>query len=138
MFVDGNHAGNKQTRRSRTGFMICMKFVAEFIAMNVSVDTLHDTKYKLMMMVIPISGPSYFYGGNMLVIHDSSNLVLTLMKKCNAIAYHALHKSEAIKESFTGHIRSEDNAANLLNKVVTGWEKNLLSLVLYDIYDGDT
>ena len=24
MFIDSNHAGNKQTRRSRTGFMIYM------------------------------------------------------------------------------------------------------------------
>ena len=42
-------------------------------------------------------------------------------------------------ESLTGHIRSEDNPADLLNKVVTGqMRRHLASLVLYDIYDGDT
>ena len=59
-------------------------------------------------------------------------------KKCIAIAYYAIHKSVAIRESLTGHIRSEDNPADLLTKVVTSYErKHFVSLVLYDIYVGD-
>ena len=55
-------------------------------------------------MGIPISGPTYFYGDSM----------LAMKMKCNMIAYHAL------RESLTGHIRSEDNLDDLLAKVVTG------------------
>ena len=59
MFIESIHAGNKQIRRSRTGFMIYMNtssftwyskkqstiessvFGAEFIALKVDVKTLH-------------------------------------------------------------------------------------------------
>ena len=63
----------------------------------------------------------------------------TLKEKCNAIAYHAIHKSVAIGELMMGHIRSEDNPAVLLTEVVIGQKRrHLVSLVLYDIYEGDT
>ena len=42
-------------------------------------------------------------------------------------------------ESLTGHIRSDDNPADLLTKIDTGQKlKHFVSLVLYDIYDEDT
>ena len=77
MFVDSDHAGDKATRRSRTGFMIYMNmalinfiskkqatvesavFGAEFVAMKHGVETLRGIRYKLRMMGVPISGPSY-------------------------------------------------------------------------------
>ena len=41
-------------------------------------------------------------------------------------------------ESLTGHLRSEDNTADLLTKVVTGQKgKHLVLLVLYDIFNED-
>ena len=90
-------------------------------------------------MGIPISGVSYVYGDNMLVIHNTSKPELTLNKKCNAIAYHAICKSAAMGESLTGHIRSKDNPANLLTRGGNGHtRKHLVSLVLYDINDVDT
>ena len=106
MFVDSNHLGNNQTRRSRTWFMIHMnmslinwyskkqstiktsEFGAEFVAMNVTL-TLHTIQYKLRLMCISISGALYIYGDNMLVIHSTSKLKSTLKKKCNAIAFPA-------------------------------------------------
>ena len=55
------------------------------------------------------------------------------------IVYHATCKSVAMKESLTEHIRSEDNPADLLTKVITGQKKkHLVSLVLYVMYDEDT
>ena len=58
---------------------------------------------------------------------------------CNAIAYHSICDSVAMGESLAGHIRSEDNPADLLTKVVIGHKgKHLVSLVLYDMYDGNT
>ena len=50
-----------------------------------------------------------------------------------------LSEPVAMRESLTGHIRSEDNPSDLLTKVVTGHKrKHLVSLVLYGIYDEDT
>ena len=73
MFLDSDHAGDKQTRRSRTRFMVFMKmspinwysqkhstieisvFGAEFVAMKVGIETLRAIQYKLRMG-ISISG----------------------------------------------------------------------------------
>ena len=74
----------------------------------------------------------------MLVINNTSKLQSTLKKKCNAIVYHAVHETMVIREKLTGYIRLEDNPADLLTKIVTGQKrKHLVSLVLYDVYDGD-
>ena len=90
-------------------------------------------------MGIFISGASNAYGDNMFVIHNTSNTVSRLKKKCNAIAYYVICKSVAMGESLTGHMRSEDNPSDLLSKIVTGHKwKHLVSLLLYDIYDEDT
>ena len=45
----------------------------------------------------------------------------------------------AMGETMTGHIRSEDNPADLLTEIATGNKhRHLVSLVLYDNYDRDT
>ena len=90
-------------------------------------------------MSIPTSGASYVYRDDKLVIHNASKAESTLKKKCNAIAYHVICKSVEMGESLTGHIRLEDNPADLLTMVVTGQKKkHLVSSVLYDLHDGDT
>ena len=90
------------------------------------------------MIGIPISGASYIYGDNMSVIYNPSKPESTLKKKCNAIAYHSIRKSVAMGKTLTRHIRSKDNPADLLTKIVTRHKcRNLVSLVLYDIYDED-
>ena len=123
MFIDSNHAGDKQTGRSRTRFMIYINmpiinwyskkqsiieksvFGTEFVAMKFGIEALHVIKYKLRMMGIPISRATYFYEDNMWVTHNTSKPESTLNKKCNAIAYHAVSKSVAMGETLTGHIR---------------------------------
>ena len=90
MAVDSDHAGDKETRRSRTGFFIWVNmslitwfskkqptvessvFGAEFVAMKHGVETLRGLRYKLRMMGVEILGPSYVYGDNMSVIHNTS------------------------------------------------------------------
>ena len=75
----------------------------------------------------------------MSVIQNTSKPESTLKNKCHAIAYFAIHESVAMRESLTGHMRSEDNPVDLQTEVVTGQKrKHLVSLVLYDIYDEDT
>ena len=114
-------------------------FGAEFVAMEAGVETLHITQYKLRMMDIPMSGASYIYGDNMSVIHNNSKPESALKKMCNAIAYHAVGKSVAMGESLTVNVRSEDNVVDLFTKLVIGEKRNhLVSLLLCDIYDGDT
>ena len=52
--------------------MKTLVFGAEFVAMKVRIKTMHEIPYKLRMMGNPISGASYVYGGNILVIHNTS------------------------------------------------------------------
>ena len=77
MFVDSDHAGDKATSRSRTGYMIFINmsvinwhtkkqatvegavFGAEFVAMKQGVEALRGICYKLRMMGVSIDGPSY-------------------------------------------------------------------------------
>ena len=89
LYVDSDHAGEKHTRRLRTDFLVFMNtalvqwfskqqakietsvFGAEFVAMKIGIESLRGLRYKLCMMGVGISGPSYIYGNNMSVIHNT-------------------------------------------------------------------
>ena len=90
MFVDSDHAGDKGDRLSRMGFMIFMKmaminwhtkkqatvkvyvFGAEFLSRKKGVEALRVIIFKLRMMGVKIDYPTYVYGDNMSVIHNTS------------------------------------------------------------------
>ena len=83
MMFDSDYAGSKETRRSRTGFMIFVNmaliichrkkqftvegsvFGAEFVVMKHGFEELCALRYKLTTIGVPITGPSYEYGDNM-------------------------------------------------------------------------
>jgi hypothetical protein len=155
MFVDSDHAGDKLTRRSRTGFVIYLNmapiiwyskkqstietsvFGAEFVAMKQGMETLRGLRYKLRMMGVELSGPSYIYGDNMSVIHNTQRPESMLKKKSNSVCYHAMRESVAMGESLTGHVSTHDNPADLCTKIIGGGQKrdHLVGLLLYDITD---
>ena len=138
MFGHNNHATNKQTRRSRTGFMMYtdMSLInwnskwqvtidssasgTEFVAMKVIVGTLHAIQCTMRMMGITITGIMYMYGDIMSIIHKASKPEFIIKEKCNAITYHAVHKCVAMRWSLTGHIRKKDDPAHLLTNAITG------------------
>ena len=155
IFVDSDHAGDKLTRRSRTGYIIFPKnaptawlskkqatigtlvFGSEFVTMNIGMETLQGLLYKLRMTGVPISGPSLIYGDNMSVIHNTQQPDYTLKKKSNSIYYHAIKESVATKESLTDHVPSVENPTDICTKVVPGgvkW-KHLIGKVLHDLYE---
>ena len=152
--VDSDHAGDPQTRRSRTGYFIFCNmalidwfskrqptietsvFGAEFVALKNVVEKLRGLRYKLRMMGVPLSGPSYVYGDNMSVIRNTQKPESTLKKKSNSICYHAVREAVASGELLTAHIRTHDNCADLLTKVLSGGKRrDLVSRLLWDIYD---
>ena len=155
LFVDSDHAGDKRNRRSRTGFFIFLNsaliswlskkqptvetsvFGAEFVALKNGIETLRGIRYKLRMMGVPISGPSYCYGDNMSVIHNTQRPESTLKKKSNQICYHFCREAVAMGECLVGHIRSEDNFGDLATKLIPHGQKrrHLVGGLLYDIFD---
>ena len=89
------------------------------------------------MMGVKISGPSYIYGDNMSVIHNTQQPESTLKKKSNSVCYHAVRESVTMGESLTGHVLSTKNPAGLCMKFIPGGQKHdyLIDLVLHDIVD---
>jgi hypothetical protein len=153
-YVDADHAGDQITRRSRTGFIMFINsavinwyskkqgsvegatFGSEFMAMKTVAEVNKGLRYKLRMMGVPIDGPSYVYGDNMSVLHNTSNPESTLKKKSNSIAYHLVRESIAMDEMRTGYINSAENYADLMTKNLPRGERreNLLRGVMWDIY----
>ena len=94
-------------------------------------------QYKLRMMGVPLSGPTYVWGDNMSVIHNTQKPDSTLKKKSNSICYHAIRESVAMKESLTAHVRSNENFADIATKIIPSGQlrEHLVSGMLRDIYD---
>jgi hypothetical protein len=88
------------------------------------------------MMGIPIDGPSYVYGDNMSVLHNTSNPESTLKKKSNSIAYHLVRESIAMDEMRAGYINTDGNYGDLMTKILPRGERreSLLRGVMWDIY----
>ena len=89
-FVDADHAGEKLTRLSRSGFIIflqmtpiyyCSKiqntaetstFGSEFMAMKLACEYIRGFQYKLRMTGIPFSDTCFVYGDNKSVLYNTA------------------------------------------------------------------
>ena len=112
-FVDANHAGEKLTRRSCSGFIIflhmapiyyCLKrhdtvetstFGSEFMATKLACEYICGLRYKLRMIGIPFTDPCFLYRDNKSVLYNTKLPESTLKKKINYIAYHAVREGVA-------------------------------------------
>ncbi len=154
MMVDSDHGGEKRTRHSRTGFIIFCNltpiiwlskqqgtieisaFGAKFVAMKHWIEMLRGLRFKIRMMGIPLSGPTYIYGDNKSQVTNSSRHESTLKKKYNSSCYHAIHNLVAMCETLLMHIRTGENLADFLTKITSGTKHcKLVRGVIHDIYD---
>jgi hypothetical protein len=89
------------------------------------------------MMGVAIDSPTYVYGDNMSVVHNTQRPESVLKKKSNAICYQEVQESAAMGESIIGHLTSVNNPADICTKVVPGGQKphHLIGLLLHDIVD---
>ena len=110
-------------------------FGAEFFAMKQGMETLRGIRYKLRMMGVPLSGPSYIYGDNMSVVHNTQRPESMLKKKSNSVCYHAVREAVAMGECLVGHFSTHDNPADICTKIIPGGQKrdHLVGLILHDI-----
>ena len=88
-------------------------------------------------MGVPLSGPSYIYGDNMSIIHNTQRPESTLKKKSNSVCYHAVHKAVAMGECLMGHVSTHDNPADICTKIMPGGQKrdHLIGLIVYNLTD---
>jgi hypothetical protein len=104
--------------------------------MKHGIKMLRGLRYKICMMGVPLSGPTYVYGDNKSQVTYSSRPESTLNKKCNSICYHAIRELVAMGETLLTHIKTRDNLADFLTKTTSGARRRkLVSGVVYDIYN---
>jgi Reverse transcriptase (RNA-dependent DNA polymerase) len=149
-FVDSDHAGDKVTRRSRTGVLIFLNrapvvwyskkqnsietssFGSEFTAMKVGVEISEGLRYKLRMMGVPIAGSTQVRADNMSVVKNTSIPESTLKKKSNSIAYHYVRERAASGAIAVSYEPTHSNLADMLTKIQSGIvRKRLISRVLF-------
>ena len=134
--VDADHAGNKVTRRSQSGFIIygncapviwfskkqntveASTFGSEMIALRLCVEAIIALRFKLRSFGIPVSTPARVYCDNESVVNATSKVEGRLHKKHLAICWHRIRESCAQAVCQVAKIRSEFNVADLFTKVL--------------------
>ena len=100
-------------------------FGSKFVALRICKELIVALWYKLQMFGIPIDGPANVFCDNQGVVKNSSIPESPLLKKHNAINYHAVREAAAAGILHMGKEDGQTNLADLLAKVVTGerrWE----------------
>jgi hypothetical protein len=110
-------------------------FGAEFVAMKNGSETCRGLRYKLRMMGVALSSPTFVYGDNISVVYNTQRPESVLKKNSNSICYNAVRESAAMGESIIGHVPSVENPADICTNVVPGGQKrnHLICLLLHDL-----
>jgi hypothetical protein len=127
-FVDADHAGCRETRRSHTGILIYINrapilwyskrqntveastYGSEMLAMRISIEMIEGLRYKLRMFGVGIDGPCNVFCDNNGVVLNMINPDSKLTKKHAAINYHRVREAIAAK---TIRVSKEDTKTNL-------------------------
>ena len=89
-------------------------FGSEFIATKICCEYLHGLRYKLKMMVIPVSNPIFIYVDNQSVLYNTMIPDSTLKKKINSIVYHLVREGVARDEWRTAYIKTDANPSDFM------------------------
>ena len=150
-FVDSDHAGDKMTRRSRTGVIIFVNrapiiwyskrqntvetstFGSEFVALKQAFEMVKSVKYKLRMFGIPlIENETKILGDNRAVILNASVPESTLRKKHHSVNYHFVRECVAAGIGLVMKVDTGENLADLFTKLLDSTKrKTLLKKILW-------
>ena len=135
-FVDANHAGDTETRRSQTGILLfcnsapviwfskrqnsveASTFGSEFTAMKNAVEMIEALRYKLRMFGVPIDGPTNVFCDNGAVCVNTTKPESTLSKKHHSIAYHRAREAVAAGTIRVSKEHTSTNLADLFTKMM--------------------
>ena len=89
-------------------------------------------------MGISCEGPVFIEGYNQSILANTSITDSKLKKKCQILAYHLVIEGVARYEWRTAYIRSADNEADLLTKMLLSVDKRkrFVINILHHIYRG--
>ena len=143
-FVDANHAGDTETRRSQTGILLfCNRaptiwfskrqnsveastFGSEFTAMKNAVEMIEALRYKLRMFGVPIDGPTNIFCDNGAVCANTTRPESTLTKKHHSIAYHRSREAVAAGTVRVSKEHTSTNLADIFTKTMPAPKRDAL------------
>jgi hypothetical protein len=135
-FVDANHAGDTETRRSQTGILLfcnsaptiwfskrqnsveASTFGSEFTAMKNAIEMIEALRYKLRMFGVPIDGPTNIFCDNGAVCANTTRPESTLTKKHHSIAYHRSREAVAAGTVRVSKEHTSTNLADIFTKTM--------------------
>ena len=149
-YVDASHGYDEVTRRSVTGYIICLgrsiikwhskrqntietsSYGAELVALRIAIEALIELRYKLRMMGVPIHQTSTVLCDNAAVIVNTQFPSSSLKKKHNSVAYHKAREAVAASVIRMGKISGEANIADMQTKPLgpAGIYEYLLATIL--------
>ena len=153
-YVDASFADCKLTRKSRTGFIVCLNsapiywyskkqgsceistFGSEFVAMRQCCEYVRGLRYKLRMMGFHVNNPAFIYGNNQSVLWNTTIPESSLKKKSCAVAYHFCREGVSKLEWLTAYVETKLNPSDILTKSIRSIKDRVrkVRMLLYDIY----
>ena len=94
----------------------CATYGSEMVASRIAVEMLISMRYFLFMLGINVEPSSFLVGDNMAVVLNTTIPSSALKRKHQACNYHKIRESIAAGFIRYGHIRSNENVADLLTK----------------------
>jgi len=138
IFCNAAHATCLAMRLSTTGILIYVKgapikwyskrqntiesstFGSKFVSLKIALEMNAAIRYKLLMMGIPIDGPTNMFGDNKSVVHNVTDPISMLNKRHNAIAYHKCCQEVAAGAACLTHESGKENCRDGLTKILVG------------------
>ena len=135
-FVDVDHAGDTETRRSQTCIVLFFNsasiiwinkrqnsveasmFGSDFTTMKDAVEIIEALCYKLRMFGVPIDGSTNIFCDNGAVCVNTTRYESTLPKKHHSISYHRTQEAVAAGKVRVSKEHTSTNLTELLNKTM--------------------
>ena len=149
-FVDANHAGDTETRRSQTGILLfCNRapiiwyskhqnsveastFGSEFTAMKNAIELIESLRSKLRMFGVPIEGPTNVFCDNNSVCKSTTKPESVLNKKHHSISYHRGREAVAAGTIRVSKEGTHTNLSDMFTKIMAAIKReNLLDKFTY-------
>ena len=147
-FVDADHAGCRETRRSHSGIIIYVNrapilwfskrqntveastYGSEMLAMRISIEMIEGLRYKLRMLGVPIDGGCNVFCDNNGVVLNTTVPESKLKKKHAAVNYHRVRESIAAGTIRVAKEDTKTNLADVFTKLLDGVTLRFLMLRL--------
>jgi hypothetical protein len=135
-YVNADHASNKVTRRSQTGFIVygncalliwfskkqntieTATFGSKLVALQICMESLIALQYKVRTFGVPIPEPAYVFCNNESVVNTTSHVEGCLNKKHLSICFHRIRETFAQSIRTLAKVAGEENIADLFTKML--------------------